>query len=53
MTQPHFPFGYGNSSEQIVNILESTDMHLEQNFCLIPPDSSTTQKSSTEYILSD
>ena len=32
MIQPHFPFGHGNSSEQIVNILESTDIHLEKNF---------------------
>ena len=38
MTQPHFPFGYGNSSEQIVNILESTEIHLEKNFLLAPPD---------------
>ena len=38
MTEPHFPFGYGNASEVIVNILKSTEIRLEKRFTSVPLD---------------
>ena len=38
MTKSHFPFGHGNASEQIVNILKSTEIRLAKKFSLTPPD---------------
>ena len=32
MTEPHFTFGHGNASEQIVNILKSTEIRLAKKF---------------------